>query len=237
MRLNDRQEEIIDRWLSAVETGKPGGDYGAVTVYADNPRSQAQITYGKHQTTETGKRLQALVRRYLAREDKAASETDLAWLRKFVAAPQYSMTGSEDLLAALEQVGRTDPAMADVQNEFFLEEYLKPSRRWAEENGFTLPLSLLVIYDSFIQSGGIPWWIRRRFAEAPPAAGGSEKAWISQYVLARHQWLKGWGDGRSGKSQAIRASAYRTRGLLREIERENWELSEDRMVVNGIEVI
>jgi len=235
MRLTDKQEETLDRWLSASETGDPDGDYGNVTILHDNPRGRPQITFGKHQTTEQGKNLKKLIRLYLARQNISASLVGIGHLQDFLKAPMYAMAGDKPLHRVLRKIG-SDPVMEDVQNEFFLEEYMKPSRRWADRNGFTLPLSMLVIYDSFIQSGSIPSWIRRRFRAVPPAKGGNEREWVRQYVNSRHQWLKYWGDGKSRKSKAIRASRYRTRALLEELSRENWNLNKLPMSVNGITV-
>lgn len=236
MKLTDDQERTIDRWLSAVETGKPGGDYGNVTVLHDNPSGGPQITYGKHQTTEAGRKLQKMVALYLKRDGTTLTPKGRAKLEQFVSAPQYAMTGDGFLKSTLRRAG-DDPEMQDVQNEFFLTHYMKPARDWAEKNGFVLPLSMLVIYDSFIQSGGIPYWLRRRFREVPPAQGGDEKAWISRYVDVRHQWLKHWGNGKTKKSKAIRASSYRTDALNHETDTGNWDLSSRPMKVNGITVV
>lgn len=236
MKLTDQQEAVIDRWLSAVETGKPDGDYGNVTVLHDNPSGGPQLTYGKHQTTESGRNLQKMVREYLGRDSSYLIGPERDKLSFFIAAPTYSLVRDSTLKAVLQKAGG-DPAMQDVQNEFFLEHYMKPARQWAVSNGFKLPLSMLVIYDSFIQSGSVPWWLRRRFREVPPSQGGDEKKWVSQYVDVRHQWLKYWGDGVSRKSRAIRNSSYRTDALNIETDRGNWDLSMLPMRVNGITVV
>lgn len=236
MRLTDVQERTLDRWLSAVETGTPDGDYSKVTILSDNPKGKPQITYGKHQTTEVGGNLKKLIRQYLGRRDAEISDVRRNRLQGFIKAPQYSMADNNQLRSVL-RISGDDPVMQDVQNEFFLEEYLKPSRRWADDHGFKEALSMLVIYDSFIQSGGIPSWIRRRFREAPPFGGGNEEKWTSAYVDARHSWLKYWGNGKTEKSKLIRNSRYRTHALNIETDRGNWDLSMRPMEVNGILVV
>lgn len=60
----------------------------------------------------------------------------------------------------------------------------------AAKNGFSLPLSALVIYDSFIHSGSILYFLRKRFHEMPTAKGGDEKTWIRQYVGVRQNCLR-----------------------------------------------
>ena len=235
MSLTDDQERRIDRWISAVETGNPEGDYGNVTVLPDNPYKARQITYGKHQTTETGGNVQKLVKAWLVRPDADPGTEAKRVLEDFVRAPRYSQVDNKVLLHLLRDLGKL-PSMEDCQNEFFLEHYMQPARQWAEDHGFTLALSLLVIYDSFVQSGGILGLLRRRFRESPPSQGGRERVWISSYVDVRHQWLRYWGDGKSGKSKAIRASAYRTDALNVETDRDNWDLTMSPMHVNGIRI-
>lgn len=236
IRLTEPQEDLISRWLSAVETGNPNGDYGRVSILKDNPHGGPQVTYGFHQTTEAGGNLKKLLRNYLAREDKAITSKGIEVLRDFISSPQYRHTSNMTFRNLLKGLGQ-DPAMQDVQEKFFLEHYMEPAVAWAEKNGFTKALSLLVIYDSFIQSGGILWFLRRRFSAYPPSAeGGNEVDWIKSYTDVRHQWLKHWGDGRSSKSRLLRNSAYRTKALLYEINRGNWDLDQEPMVVNGIKV-
>ena len=132
--------------------------------------------------------------------------------------------------ALLRKAGKEDPVMKDVQDSFFEEAYFKPALKWAEKEGFTLALSLLVIYDSFIHSGSILWLIRRKFPEMPPSKGGKEKAWITAYVKARHEWLSG------SKRKLVKASAYRTKDLLKMIEDRNWNLDKLPLIVHGVEV-
>lgn len=236
INLTERQEDLISRWLSAVETGNPDGDYGKVSILKDNPHGGPQVTYGFHQTTEAGGNLKKLLRMYLAREDRRVTANGEALLRDFIASPQYRHTSNTAFKSLLKRLG-ADPAMQDVQEKFFLENYMAPAVKWAEENGFTKALSLLVIYDSFIQSGGILWFLRRRFSAYPPSSErGDEVDWIKSYTDVRHQWLKYWGDGRSSKSKLLRNSSYRTKALLYEINRGNWDLDQEPMVVNGIKV-
>lgn len=233
--LTRAQTRMIDRWLSAVETGVPGGDYSNVTRLFDGPGGRRQVTYGKHQTTEAGRNVQKLVKQYLGHpERKKLTQAVDAKLRAFVDAPAYSMANDAALVRALQTVGQ-DPVMQALQDEFFLRVYMQPAMKWAEDNGFVEPLSLLVIYDSFIQSGGIRMDLRRRFSEVPPSKGGREKVWIDSYVDVRHQWLRYWGDGKTLKSKNIRTSSYRTAALMREIESGNWKLNKPMGRVNGID--
>ena len=89
----------------------------------------------------------------------------------------------------LQRAGREDPVMRQTQDVFFDRVYFQPALKWANEHGFTQALSMLVIYELFIHSGGILDFLRARFHEKPPVDGGDEKVWISEYVQARHNWL------------------------------------------------
>jgi len=59
--------------------------------------------------------------------------------------------------------------MRQVQDVFFDKRYFQPAMTWADSNGFALPLSALVIYDSFVHSASILGFLRKRFPEEPPA--------------------------------------------------------------------
>jgi hypothetical protein len=120
--------------------------------------------------------------------------------------------------------------MERVQDAFFADRYFNPAMRWGGTNGFTCALSALVIYDSFIHSGGILDFLRARFREAVPARGGNEQVWITQYTETRHNWLL------THSNPPVRASAYRTADLLREIRRGNWDLALVPIMANGTPV-
>ncbi|KAL0480717.1 malQ [Acrasis kona] len=52
MQLNDDQIRICKQVINVFETGKPEGNYSAVTVMNDGPNNTPQVTYGRSQTTE-----------------------------------------------------------------------------------------------------------------------------------------------------------------------------------------
>lgn len=79
--------------------------------------------------------------------------------------------------------------MAKTQDAFFEKYYYSPALKWAKANGFVKPLSMLVIYDSFIHSGSIREFLLKRFAATVPINGGNEDSWIRQYVDTRREWL------------------------------------------------
>src|ERR1043166_8665301 len=225
MDLTAAQKSIIERVINAFETGSANGDYANISIFKDGPNDIRQITYGRSQTTEYG-HLGELVAAY-AEADGQFSEQ----LRPYVGRiGQEPLTDDADFKQLLIRAGREDPVMATTQDDFFDSRYFKPAMAWADRNGFVLPLSALVIYDSFIHSGSTLSSIRNKFAERPPANGGDEKAWTSAYVAARNEWL------RTNPRTILHQTTYRTKCLQKENDRGNWDLSQVPIVANGVKV-
>lgn len=211
--------------LSIFETGDRDGNYGDVTVLKDGTDTVTnerilQITYGRHQTTE-GSFLKELLTNYVDNKGQFADD-----IRPFI--PKIgngALAKNETFLNLLRKAGKEDSIMQDTQDALFEEKYYEPALEFFTVNGFTLPLSMLVIYDSQIHSGGkwekgILLSLRKKFSEVPPRKGGLEKAWIKAYVNVRHEWLS------THRDETLRKTNYRTKAFLNEIERDNWDLSQ-----------
>lgn len=225
MQLSKAQRSLVERVVNAFETGSADGDYGTISIFADGPHNMRQITYGRSQTTEFGN-LRELVLRYV---DAGGQFSDA--LRAFSEdVGRTPLTDNAQFKQLLRDAGRKDPVMRRVQDDFFNERYFKPAMAWADKHGFKEPLSALVIYDSFIHSGGILDILRSRFPETPPSAGGNEKKWIKQYVKARHDWLE------THSRKILRKTIYRTVCFQCEIDRNNWDLSKVPVDANGVKV-
>jgi chitosanase len=130
----------------------------------------------------------------------------------------------------LKKAGKEDLIMHTVQDRFFDNRYYQPAINWAKDNGFILPLSGLVIYDSFVHSGSILPSIRKMFPETSPNNGGNEIEWTTAYVNARHLWLT------NHPREAVRKTIYRTQCFKNEIKRGNWILNVIPIIANGIKV-
>lgn len=218
------RKALILRIVNVFETGKPEGDYSAVSIYPDGPDGRRQITYGRSQTTEYS-HLPALLRSYILHDGHYSHEIS----RMLPLLRTDALINDHDFLEILQLAG-TDPIMRQCQDELFDEAYWKPSQTWAEAQKFTLPLSALVIYDSFIHSGRVPDFLRASFVEKPPEQGGDEKNWIEEYTQARHRWLT------FHRREILQASAYRTRFLLDQIDHANWQLDQLPLTVNKVAV-
>ena len=225
MELSNVQRSVVERVVNAFETGSADGNYGAISIFADGPHDMRQITYGRSQTTEYG-HLRELVRRYV----EAGGQFSAAMAVFADDINRVPLTDNAQFKQLLRDAGRKDPVMRRVQDDFFTDKYFKPAMVWADKHGFTQPLSALVIYDSFIHSGGILDLLRSRFHESPPAAGGNEKKWIRAYVKARHDWLA------SHSRKILQKTVYRTVCFQCEIDRDNWDLCKAPVDANGVPV-
>jgi chitosanase len=223
---NEQQvRALILRLLNVAETGHPDGKPHAVYIYPDGKNGRKQVTLGVG-FTEDGGNLEKVIKRYIAMKGAFANQLS-------VHLPQIgkgTLAAEKKFHQLLKQAGEQDPLMAEAQNEQFNKIYLEPAFSWHTKNGFTLPLSFLVISDSYLHSGGIREALRNKFKENPPAQGGDEKAWVKSYVEARYQWLS------THSNKLLRNTVYRTQCFRNEIARENWALERLPIHINGVAV-
>ena len=218
-------KQLIQSVINVFETGRPEGKYDSLVVMADGKNKSRQITYGRSQTTEQGN-LKKLMEMYVSRGGTFSTQL----------APYLDRIGEEPLAddAAfknfLQQAARQDPLMKMSQDEFFDVTYYTPALGFFDTNGFTLPLALLVIYDSYIHSGGIRDFLRNRFPEVVPSRGGDEKAWVGAYVRVRHDWLA------NHENELLRKTIYRTQCFKDLIAAGNWNLDKLPIMAHGVQV-
>ncbi len=165
-----KEKALIQSIINVFEAGAPEGKYDKLVIYDDGVNDSHQITYGKSQTTEQGN-LSRLIDMYVDNAGTFANDF-VPYLEKI---GKYPLVDDEDFKRLLIRAAREDKIMRETQDIFFDEVYWLPAMQWFERNGFKLPLSRLVTYDSYIHSGSIPMFLRKRFIEPPPAKGGNEK--------------------------------------------------------------
>lgn len=211
----------IEQVVNVFETGSAEGEYAALVKYDDynDPETNTrivQVTYGRSQTTEFS-HLNQLVEDYVENNGMYASQ-----LKHYVGriGQKPSLALDNDFCQALKDAGKNDPVMKEAQDRLFEVQYFEPAFNWFSNNGFMLPLSLLVIYDSQIHSGGILGFLRKRFATVVPAKGGSEKEWITNYVNIRNEWLG------NHSNPLLRQTTYRTNCFKVQFQNDNWNLSQ-----------
>lgn len=211
----------IEQVINAFETGTAEGNYATLVKLKDHRNTatgalEVQITFGRSQTTEFS-HLKELVQDYIESNGLFADE-----LKPFLSSigKKPSLATNEDFCATLKKAGKNDPVMKVCQDRLFDNKYYLRAYSWFIQNGFTLPLSLLVIYDSHIHSGSILPFLRKKFSTALPVNGGNEKEWIANYVNARHNWLAGH------SNHLLRSTVYRTNCFKEQIQQSNWDLSQ-----------
>ena len=221
----ENKKALIQRVVNVFESGSPEGKYDTLVIYADGINNSHQITYGRSQTTEQGNLLQ-LIEMYIENNGMYAASF-VPYLEKIGVEP---LVDDENFKRLLKEAAQKDKIMHTTQDKFFDKYYWQPAVEWAKRNEFKLALSMLVIYDSYIHSGSIPMFLRKRFKEFPPARGGDEKKWITSYVDIRHQWLK------YHEKPILRKTIYRTQTFINEIEKGNWNLDKLPIITNGVKV-
>ena len=211
----------VEQVINAFETGSAQGNYATLVKLRDHSDPEThtrivQVTFGRSQTTEFG-HLKSLVQDYIDSNGITANELK-PFLNRIGKTP--SLATNDDFCNALITAGKKDPVMKVCQDRLFDAKYYQPAFGWFSENGFKLPLSLLVIYDSKIHSGSILPFLRKKFSTVVPASGGNEKDWISNYVNARHDWLANHSDS------LLRKTVYRTECFKEQLQHNNWDLSQ-----------
>ncbi len=225
MKLLTKQKVLIEHVVNVFESGSTLGNYGAIAIFNDGPNDIPQITFGRSQTTEYGS-LRELIKRYTAAGGIYSKKLKL-YVEKI---GETALTDDQNFKDLIKKAGREDVLMQKTQDTFFDDKYYQPSIKWLTANDFILPLSALVVYDSFIHSGGILSEIRQKFKEIVPKSGGNEIEWTTAYVNARHEWLK------NHPRPAVQKTIYRTQCFKDEIKRGNWTLGKTPIVANGIKV-
>ena len=221
---NPELVDLIVKILSVAETGETSWDSGATYFYDDGPNQKNQATLAIGFTASGN--LVKVLETYVDRGGSFAAQF----------APFITMLHSGNLLpknqdfATLCRQAAQDPLFKEVQTDCFKEFYLTKAFAWASKHGFGLPLSYLVIADSFLHSGSMLDFLMNRFAEKKPSDGGDEKSWIKDYTATRKDWLA------NHSKQVLRNTVYRCNCYLVQIDKSNWNLEQTPLVMHGTEV-
>lgn len=220
---------LVESIINVFETGSKKGDYSNVSYYHDGPDKRLQITYGRSQTTEYS-HLPALLNDFITKW-KLLHPVELpGWFQTIQMQTPKLQTkdlNASDMIRALRFAGN-DPLMKQCQDHLFENAYWLPAENWFNLHKFTKPLSMLVIYDSFIHSGGILDFLRKKFVDVPPAQGGDEEGWIKQYCEVRFDWLNG------NASQLLRNTAKRPGTWLKLVSAHNWNLDQFPLFIDDL---
>lgn len=215
---------FIREVLTIAEQGTRTIPYSKVEVMADGPGGKNQITLSIG-FTEFGGNLKKVIQRYC----------DQGGLLFGKFAPYLTKLGVTPLAAdntfkqLLRDAGKEE-VMQQVQEDSFEEFYLSPAFRFCKVNKMELPLSFLVVCDSYLHSGSVPDFLRKRFPAALPAKDmEAEKQWVREYTTTRHDWLA------THNNRLLRNTIYRTSYYKAVIKDEDWQLERAHLVaMNGV---
>lgn len=216
--------QFIKKVLLAFEQSRTTIKYNAVYVYNDGPKDIKQITLS-FGITEYGN-LKKFLQEYCSKEGQYADQF----------ATYIPVIGSKALASNTEFINllkksAEDPIMQQCQEDAFDSMYITPALSWCREKGLSLPLSQLVISDSFLQSGSILKCIREKFSATLPVAGGDEREWVHSYCKARKEWLV------NHSRKALNSTFYRMNFMLSVIDADDWNLASSVYIANDVKIV
>lgn len=210
--MSDDKKENIIRVLNAFEndSGSPDTEYDKIYIYGDGPGGVKQVTLARGYT-ECGGALWKVFEYYKLTGGENAD--------KLLSYKRYSCKGTlpkdQNFLRLIINSARNEESFREAEDRVFDDLYWNKGVAYFESGGFKENLSLAVIQDSFLHSGGMLRFLTNKFAEKRPVQGGDEKKWITAYVQARLKWL-------SSASKLLRNTVYRPKFFLGEIKKNNW---------------
>lgn len=217
-------KSLIKKVLLAFEQSSTTIKYKEVYCYEDGPNDIKQVTLS-FGVTEYGN-LKKLLRDYCQSQTSYSQR-----LEPYVELiGKQPLAGDRQFKLLLEQAG-DDPAMQRCQEQAYEDMYITPAYSWCNVNEFKLPLSHLVICDSFLQSGSILTKLRNMFTETVPSNGGNEKEWIKQYCTVRRKWLA------THSRTILHDTVYRMDFMLDCIRNDDWQLEANKYIANGVTIV
>lgn len=217
--------QFIKQVLLAFEQNSTTIKYSDVYKYNDGPDDIEQITLS-FGITEYGN-LKKFIKTYSEKNGKYA-EAFSEYLPIIGSKPLNKNTTFINLL---KESAKEDPIMRECQEEAYDSMYITPAYAWCDKNNIILPLSKLVIADSFLQSGSILSTIRNMFSEKIPTTGGDEKKWVEAYCRNRRSWLA------NHSRKVLHNTVYRMDLMLSLIKQADWNLTQPFYVANDVKVV
>ena len=209
--ITELQKKTAQAIVRIFETGKPLGDYGAVTVM---PGDVGHLSYGCSQASLTSGNLGMLIEAYIIAGGKYSDN-----LKPYLSAlkrKDTSLDNNFSLKSALTAAGN-DPIMRRVQDDFFDQRFWVPAVRIAEAMEIRSALGTLTIYDSRVH-GSFDLISGRATQKHGSALMIGERAWIDHYIDERREWL------RTHSNALLRNSVYRVNALSTLVIMGRWEL-------------
>ncbi len=204
-----------ERLINAFEndSASPLTDYSSIYIYNDGNNKRKQVTLARG-FTQDGGNLWKVLERYISKNGKYSNFFS-NYRDKMGNGSLYQ---DKEFLETLVKSSKEDQLMKDSQDEIFEEKYWIPAVRYFDIGGFKENLSMAVIFDSYLHSGGMLKFLTNKFPEKKPVDNGNERVWIKSYVDARFNWL-------SNASKILQNTVYRPKFFLGEIRKDNWEFN------------
>ncbi len=193
--------------LSIFETSQPFGGYDTIATAKGD---KGGLSYGKHQASINSGNLFLLCEMYASTPDSTHGKSFAPYL-PLLKRKSTDLGHNREFLRLLK-ASAADPVMQACQENFFERQFFIPACKFAESQGLKLPLSTLVIFDSWVHGS-----LKRLFATVPDSFE-TEKLRITGYVRIRKEWLA------SQPTQILRRTVYRTEAFLNLIKENNWNL-------------
>lgn len=211
--LTQTQKKTAESIINIFETNEVLGNYGQVTVI---PGDTGHLTFGRSQTTLGSGNLYKLLQRYC--DNSGARFT--ARLEPYLPLCERKDTALDQDVKLHNVLRATadDVVMRDTQDQFFDQEYWQPAAAAAEGEGLLSPLSVAVVYDSFVHGS----WGKMRDRTTDEYGSASEigeQQWIQAYITTRRAWLAGH------SREDLRKTVYRMDAFQRLIDNECWHLN------------
>lgn len=210
-------KDLIKQILLSFEQSSTKIKYNKIYTFEDGPNDITQITLS-FGITEYGN-LKQLIKNYCLKNGPLTTEftpyipkigvTSLVYDKKFI-----------DLLVK----AGNDSVMQLCQEEAYDSMYINPAFAWCDKNKFKYDLSRLVVCDSYLQSGCILQFLRKRF----PATVDNEKEWVKQYCETRRNWLE------THSRVILNKTVYRMDFMLNLIKKDDWDLTQPSYNANGV---
>jgi chitosanase len=217
------KKSLIKKILLAFEQSSTTIKYDEIYKYDDGPNDKKQITVS-FGITEYGN-LKTLIKSYCFRNGKHTEEFT----------PYIQKIGSEALVndakfISLLKESCSEDIMKECQEQAYDDMYINPALAFCDKNKLVLPLSKLVVCDSYLHSGSILTSLRNSFTESVPANGGNEKVWIESYCKARKNWLA------NHSRTILHNTVYRMDFMLDRIKKGDWDLSQSPFIANDVKI-
>lgn len=215
------KKNLIKKILLAFEQSRTTIGYDKIYTWEDGPNSIKQITLS-FGITEYGN-LKKFIESYCKKDGRHKKEFE----SYIPSIGKTSLVNNSDFLKLLKD-SASDPVMQMCQDQAYEEMYINPAYKFCDTNKLILPLSKLVICDSYLQSGSILSFLRKKFSESIPVNGGDEKKWIESYCTVRRDWLK------NHSRKILNKTIYRMDFMLDRIKKGDWELTQSPFNANGV---